>query len=140
MRLHSCHRSKGRFRAAEWLIKKSLSKVYILLRCFNCHFDKQANIRCSTGNISRSISSRDRNATDQAIATGDTKVILETLPFLFLEKKTRCRKNWPKDLYSYLQFFHRGKDFQSSYITFDIFNNSTFFCTTQETNESYKFW
>ena len=68
VRLPSCHWSKGPFRAAEWLIKKSFNKIFNLLHCFNCHFDKQANIRCSTGNISRPISLRDRNTTDQAIA------------------------------------------------------------------------
>ena len=35
----------------------------------------------------------------------------------------------------YLQFLYGGKDFQSSYITFDMFNILTFFDTTMKTNE-----
>ena len=43
--------------------------------------------------------------------------------------------NLPKTLFpSYLRFSHGGKDFQSSYIIFDIFNNSSFFGTTAEEN------
>ena len=41
----------------------------------------------------------------------------------------------PENLFSYLLFLHACNDFQSSYITFDIFNNSTFFDTTERTNE-----
>ena len=35
----------------------------------------------------------------------------------------------------YCPFIHGGKDFRSSYITFDIFNNWTFFGTVEKTNE-----
>ena len=45
-------------------------------------------------------------------------------------------KDWPKSLWStYLQFLYGGKDFQGSYITFDIFNNMNFFDATMKTNE-----
>ena len=43
--------------------KNSLNKFVFLLPLF----DKQANLRCSIGSISRLISSRDHNATNQAI-------------------------------------------------------------------------
>ena len=45
-------------------------------------------------------------------------------------------KDWPKSLWStYLQFLYGGKDFQGSYITFDILNNMNFFDATMKTNE-----
>ena len=51
--------------------------------------------------------------------------------------KTSLGKDWPKNLFSsYLQLLHRGKDFQSTYITFDIFNNLTFCGTGEKTNET----
>ena len=42
----------------------------------------------------------------------------------------------PKNLFSfYLQLSHGGKDFPSSYITSDIFSNSTFFGSVEEADE-----
>ena len=49
----------------------------------------------------------------------------ENLIISFLEN------NKVQEFSSYLPFLHRSKDFQSSYITFDIFSNSTFFGTTK---------
>ena len=63
-----------------------------------------------------------------------TKAISEYLYFLFW-KATRCIKVLPTNLFSNLRFLHGGNDFQSSYITFDIFNNSTFFGKIEKANE-----
>ena len=38
-------------------------------------------------------------------------------------------------VYDLINCFFLSNDFESSYITFDIFNNLTFFCTTEKTNE-----
>ena len=103
-------------------------------------FNKQANIRCSTGSISRPISSRDHNAIDQAIAMDRYQGYFRKLDNSFSEKQQGAVRTDYKILSSYLCFLHGGKDFQSSYITFDIFNNSTFFSTTGKTNENYKVW
>ena len=63
-----------------------------------------------------------------------TKWLQKTWKFLFW-KTTSCSKDWPKNLFlSYLLFicdFFLSKDFQSSSITFVIFNNSTFFGTKE---------
>ena len=45
--------------------KRSLNKLCIFSSVFIAVLDKQTNIRCCFGSISRPISSRDRNATDQ---------------------------------------------------------------------------
>ena len=38
-------------------------------------------------------------------------------------------------IYDFIYDFFLSKDFESSYITLDIFNNSTFIDTTEKTNE-----
>ena len=68
VRLPPCQWPNVCLRAVKWLIKRCLKKLYIFFSVFIVVFDKQANIRCSIGSIPRSISSRDHNATDQAIA------------------------------------------------------------------------
>ena len=72
-------------RAAKWLIKKSLNKLYILFRCFIATFDKETNIHCSSASILRPIYSRDHSATNQAINWTDTKAISENVIIFFLE-------------------------------------------------------
>ena len=68
-----------------------VSKLEQTLHCFSVSiaaFDKQVNIRCSTGCISRPISSRNHNAADQAVAMEQwaiTEAISENLIFSFLE-------------------------------------------------------
>ena len=63
----------------------------------------------------------------------------ENLIICFLENNN-VQYGPTRNLFSlYLQFLHRGKDFHRSYITFNIFSNSTFFGTTRKTNENYKF-
>ena len=71
VRLPLCQWPKVSLRAAKWLIYiKKLNKVYIYfyLIVLNVVFSKQANICCSISSISRPISSRDPNATDQETA------------------------------------------------------------------------
>ena len=56
------------------------------------------------------------------------KYLLQKTWWFFLSKTSRLRynKGWPKMLFSsYLPFLHGGHDFQNTYITFDIFNNSS---------------
>ena len=55
-------------------------------------------------------------------------IYFRKLDVFFLSKTSRLRynKGWPKMLFSsYLPFLHGGHDFQNTYITFDIFNNSS---------------
>ena len=67
--------------------KKSLNKLYILFRYFVAIFSKQANVRCSIGSISRPISSRDHNATDQAIVKGRYQSFYRKLDNFFSGKQ-----------------------------------------------------
>ena len=48
--------------------KTSLNKLEILFQCFIVVSDKEANVPCSIGSISRLTSSRDHNAINLAIA------------------------------------------------------------------------
>ena len=109
--------------------KKSVYKLYILFQCFVAVYDKQANIRCSIGSISRPIFSRNYNATDQAIAMAIANATSQNLIISFLENNST---DWLKNLFSsYFWFLHGVKNFQSSSITFNIFNNSIFFGTRE---------
>ena len=69
----------------------------------------------------------------------DTKTTSKNLIISFWIT-TRCSKDWPKKLFSsYLQILYRIKDFQSNYINLDIFNKSTFSCTTEKTIKTIHF-
>ena len=96
--------------------KESLNKLYILFNCFNCRF-RQAS-KCPQ------YFKADILAQSQCNRLGNCNGQISKL----LQK-----------LSSYLWFLHCGKDFRSSYITFDIFNNLTFFGTAEKTYENYKF-
>ena len=126
VKLPPCQWPKVGLWVAKWLIKEVWANFtfWMTLNAFIAAFDKQPNIRCSTGSISWPVSSRNHNATDQAMAMDRCQT-------------TRCSKDWSKSLFSfYLQILHGAKDFQSSCITFSIFNNSIFFGTTEKTNEN----
>ena len=142
MKLPPCQWPKVGLSAAKWPIKKSLNKLYILFRVFIAGFDKQANIQCSIGSISRPISSHDRNSTDQAIAMDRYQSYFRN----FFSGKQQAAVKTDQKIYSLLIYdfiydliynFFLSKDFQSSYFTFDIFNNSTFFDTIEKTNEKW---
>ena len=97
--------------------------------------DKQANIHCSINSISRPISSHDYNSTDQAIAMGRSQSDFRKLDKFFSGKQQAAvkidHKIYTLLIYEFIYDFFLSKDFQSSYITFVIFNNSTFFDTTK---------
>ena len=70
----------------------------------------------------------------------DTKATSEN----FFSRKQQAAVKTDQKIYSLLIYdfiydliydFFLSKDFQSSYITLDIFNNSTFFGTTEKKNE-----
>ena len=65
MRLSPCQWLKFGLRVVKWLIKKSLKNFCIF--CVIAVFNKQANIPCSIGSISRPIFLGDHKATDQVI-------------------------------------------------------------------------
>ena len=133
--------TKAGLRAAKWLIKKSWTNFTFCFSAFITVYNKQANIRCSTGSILRPISSWDHNATDQATPMIRYQSYFRKIDNFFSGKQQSAVRNDQKNLFSsYLQFLHGGKDFQSSFITFDIFNNSPFFSTIQKANENYKAW
>ena len=78
----------------------------------------------------------DHNATNQAIAMDRFQSYFRKLDNFFSVKQQDAIRTDPKKLFSScLQFSHGGKDFQSSYISFSIFINLTFFGTTEKTNE-----
>ena len=66
-------------------VKKSLNNFKFCFNVFNAIFDKQANIRCSIGSISRLIFSRDLNATVQAITMDRYLSYFKNLVISFLE-------------------------------------------------------
>ena len=64
----------------------------------------------------------------------DTKATLENLIVYFLEKK--CAEGLTKNIVPFLsKLFHGDNNVQSTYITFDIFNNLMFIGTTEKANE-----
>ena len=107
--------------AATWLIKKVWINFKFWFVFLIAVFDKQANIHCSINSISRPISSHDHNSTDQPIAMDR-----------WYQNGFRKLDNFYSLLiYDFIYNFFLSKDFQSSYITFVIFNNSTVFDTTK---------
>ena len=66
----------------------------------------------------------------------DTKTTSENFIIYFLETN-KVQYGLTKILFFFLGFLHHGKDFQMGYINFNIFDNSTFFSTTEKTNENY---
>ena len=69
MELPPCQWPKVGLMAPKYLIKESLNTLYILLCFLIAVFDKEANVRCSIGSISRPISWHNHKAINQAIAT-----------------------------------------------------------------------
>ena len=49
-------------------------------------------------------------------------------------KTTWCNKDWLKNfIFHFLPPLHSGNDFSRGYLTFDVFNNKTFFSIIQQT-------
>ena len=122
--------------AATWLIKKVWTNFTFCFVFFIAVFDKQPNIHCSVNSISRPISSHDHNSTDQPIAMDRWyQNRFRKLDNFFSGKQQTALKTDQKIysllIYNFIYNFFLSKDFQSSYITFVIFNNSTFFDTTK---------
>ena len=88
--------------------KKCLNKFYILFRFFIAFFDKQANIHCSIGSISRSVSSHDHNSTNRTIAMGRYKSYFREFDNFFSGKRQDAVKTDQKIYSSYLQFYLRS--------------------------------
>ena len=113
--------------------KISLNKLYILFCFFIAIFDKQANIHFSINSIPRPILSHDHNSTDQAIAMDRYQSNFRKLGNFFSGKQKAAVKTDPKIysllIYDFIYGFFLSKDFQISYITFVISNNSTIFGT-----------
>ena len=129
--------------AAKWLIKKAWTNRIFCFSFFFSIFCQQANIHSTIGCVSRPISSHDHNSNDQAITMDRYQSYFRNLDNLFSGKQQAAVKAG-QNIYSLLIYnliyhliydFFFAKDFQSSYITFDIFNNSTFFGTTEKANE-----
>ena len=66
-------------------------------------FDKQANIHCCTGSISRPISSRDHNATDQVIEMDRYQSYFRKLDNFFCGKQQDAARS-DKNIYSLLVY------------------------------------
>ena len=123
--------------------KKVLTKFTFCLGFFIVISDKQANIHCNIGSISRPICSHDPNFTNQAISIDRYQRYFRKLDNFFSGKQQYPVKTDQKN-YSFLiyDFIYDliydpflSNDSQSSYVTFGIFNNSTFFDTIEKTNE-----
>ena len=82
--------------------KKFEQTLHFVSVGFFCRFNKQANIRCSIGSISRPISSRDHNAIDQAIAMDRYQRYFRKLDNSFSEKQQGAVRTDNKILSSYL--------------------------------------
>ena len=155
-RLPLCQWPKVGLRAAKWLIKKSLNKFFVISRPIylrDHNATDQAIVPADTGrklNLHKTFRRRPERLLNvlctfnlRLVSTGRngkiSKLLQKTWSFL-LWKTTRCSKEWPKNLFSScLWVLHGGKDFQSSYITFNIFSNSALFCTTGKKFLFYKF-
>ena len=115
--------------------KKSLSNFTFCFNVFIAVFDKQANICCSIGSILTLTFLHNHNATDQEIEMDRYQSYFRKRDSFFSGKQpgaVRTDQNICSLLFCDL---HGGKDFQSTYISFNIFNNSTFFGTTEKRNE-----
>ena len=88
------------------------------------------------GSISSSRSLRNNKAADQVTAMDSYQSYFRKLD-IFLSRKQHgaIRTNRKNLLSSSLSFLLDGKNVQSSYIIFDIFNDSTFFGAVEKTNE-----
>ena len=135
VRLPPCQWPKVGLSAAKWAIKNVWANFTFCFVFFIAALDKQANIHCSINSISRPISSHDYNSTDQAIAMGRSQSDFRKLDKFFSGKQQAAVKTDHKIytllIYEFIYDFFLSKDFQSSYITFVIFNNSIFFGTTE---------
>ena len=78
--------------------------------------------------------SRNHKATDQAVAMDSYQNYFRRLD-IFLSRKQQGAIRADQFTLFFSTIFYGGNDFQSSYITFDIFNNWTFFDTVEKTNE-----
>ena len=113
---------------AKWLIKK----VWIKCKAFlSVVLHKQAIMHCSINSISRLISSHDHNSTDQEIAMNRYYSDFRKLDNFFSGKQRLAKKIYSRFICDFIYDFLLSKEIQSSYITFVISNNSTFFGTTE---------
>ena len=104
VRLPPCQWSIVALRATKWLIKKVWANFTFCFDIFIAIFSKQANIRCSIGSISRPISSRDHNATDQAIVKGRYQSFYRKLDNFFSGKQQTAVRTDQK-IYSLLIYY-----------------------------------
>ena len=138
VRLPACQWPKvGLCPANDWL--KKFEQTLYFLSFFIAIFGSQANINCSIDSISWPISSYNHNSTDQAIGMDIYQSYVIRLDNFSFRKQQVAVKTDQKIyslliynfIYNLIYDFFLSKDFQSSYITFDIFNNLTFFGTTE---------
>ena len=74
-------------RGSQMTNKKQFEKSFSIFSVFVVVFDKQANIRCSIGSISRPISSCDHNPADQTIVMDSYPNYFERHYTFFLRKQ-----------------------------------------------------
>ena len=121
-------------------MKKVLISYTFCISFFIAAFDNQVNIHCIVSCISGPISSHDHNSTDQAIAMERYQSCFRKTENLFSGNQQAALKTDQKIyslyifyfIYNVIYNFLLSKDFQSSCITFDIFNNSTLFYTAEK--------
>ena len=99
--LPSCHWPKVGLGAAKWLIKNNLKKTFQFFSVFVVVFDKQANVRCSIGSISRPTSSCDHNPADETIVMNSYPNYFEK-HYIFFSRKQQGATRTDRKIYSLL--------------------------------------
>ena len=122
MRLPPCQSPKVGLRAAKWLIKIVFTNLIFCLSIFN------VVLTVSQGRYPCTITMHPIRQM-QWTYTKATSVNLMTS---FLENNNVQQGLTNKLFSSYQRLLHGGKDFQISYITFNIFKNSIFFFHNKE--------
>ena len=118
--------SKTRVNCCSTLVRfeQTFHLVWVLLWLF---FKKQINVRCGTGSILMSITSHIHNAANHVIAKTCCQSYFKQFEVFFSRKQQGViRTYWKLPLRSV-------NNFSSGYLTFDIFNNVTFFGAIQKT-------
>ena len=112
--------------------EQTLHLVWVFLWPF---FKKQVNVHCGIGSISMPIASYIHNAATHVIAKNNCKSYFKKFEVLFSRKwQGAIRTDWKiyPCIFSHLCI---DNDFSNGYLTFDIFNNTTFFGTIHKTGE-----
>ena len=125
---------------AKWLIKKSLNKLYILFWFFYCRFRQASKSPLQRWQYFKADILAQLLFNQLGNCNGHIPKLLQKIWYFFPGKQQAAGKTDLKIdslliydfIYDLIYDFFLSKDFQSSYITFDIFKSSTFLGTTEK--------